>query len=475
MKVNLLNNFYPNSLLTRQKSNEKSENNFKYNNRYSNVSCDIVSFGNKSQIPAKALKSLQTQKEQLLQKYKLEPSTLSLSLFNLKELEGLQNGIEIFEGLSFQQIACLISNLNEIVIQRGCNNLCIHCYANAKTPHYMKMHNFADKIAFEDYENLINGFGEINNRLGFNAFNNARENSFALFHDSDCSTIYLRDKNGKIHDYADLAKMLHDVTGEKVLFDTSGWNIKDTKTQKRMEALVQKITNSDEYDFMQFNVSINPFHSLFNKSIELAENGNVEKSKKLREIYIDRIANAIFTFSPLLEKRDKYNRPMLDAIVRTLNVYSDPIAYSGSAFRETNYRIFENVCQLYEQDLESSCPKVIKNKRQLIINLDTVHKFLRDIDYGTYITNERLLSKIKDANSVEYGVTRGKMYNSVHAGKLFDSGILDINGDFYMFNFIETYPTDIVLNYSNKGKLTAPIEPNLRDGVITKRMIENLY
>ena len=45
-----------------------------------------------------------------------------------------------------------------------------------------------------------------------------------------------------------------------------------------------------------------------------------------------------------------------------------------------------------------------------------------------------------------------------------------------MTNYIESYPTDIVLNYKNKGKPTAHMAPNLRrDKVITKDLIKNYY
>lgn len=474
MKINLLNYFYSNKPLTLQKTDGKSENNFKYNAKYFSIQSDTVSFGNKSKIPAKALKSLQEQKERLLQKYK--PEFLSLLEFDLKELEGLQNGIEIFEGLNFRQIAYLIRNLNEVVVQRGCSNGCIHCYAEAQTPHYMKTHKFLNEIDFEDYQNLINGFGELNNRLGFNAFQHYNHSPLVLFHDTDCSTIFLKDKNGKVYDYADLAKMLHDVTGKQIVFDTTGWTIKDTKTQKRMEDLVQKVVNSDEYNFMEFYVSINPFHSLYNKSIELTQEGKFEKAKKLKEIYNNRIANAIFTFSPLLEKRNTaYNLPMLSGIVRSLNVYSEPIAYSGSALRENNYSIFKKICDLYDQDLDSGCKKVITDKRQLIRYIDAVYSFLRDRDYRTFITNKKLLSKINDQNSLELQVTQSSLHNSAKIGKSFHSGITDLNGKFYMFNFAETYPTDIALKYKNAGKTTAPIAPNLRDEVITNRLIASLY
>ena len=44
---------------------------------------------------------------------------------------------------------------------------------------------------------------------------NYLSNKLLLFHDGDCANIYLKDKDGNMHDYADLAKALHSKGEEK--------------------------------------------------------------------------------------------------------------------------------------------------------------------------------------------------------------------------------------------------------------------
>lgn len=206
-----------------------------------------------------------------------------LNAQDIKHLEGIQKGIKVFENLTMQQINFLARSLSEIALQRGCNNMCSHCYAEAMPPSYQKAENKINKIDFEDFENLCNGFKELNKRLGFNIIESYPENYITLFHDSDASMIFLQDKQGKTYDYLDLAKMLNDVADKLIIFDTTGWNLQDKKTQKRMEKLVKKAINTDEYDFVIFNISANPFHSIYNKSVQLHLENNKKKNKSFEK------------------------------------------------------------------------------------------------------------------------------------------------------------------------------------------------
>ncbi len=474
MKINFNNVELYNRSLNYNRYNN-SQNTLKYDTKYLSLPKDTVSFQKSSEIPPSAIKYLKQRRKELGESYN------NLESYDWKKLEGLQNGIEIFEGLNFPQVAYLITRLDEIALLRGCNNGCIHCYADAKTPFYMKSNHFADKIDFEDYKNLIDGFKEINERLDFNAFNDgSKYQSASLFHDADSSMIYLQDENNKkTYDYADLAKMLYDVTGREILFDTAGWNLNDKNTQKRMEDLVQKIANSNEYDFMQFYTSINPFQKIYNKSVESAEKGDIETAKKLREIYTDRMANVIFTFSPLIDKKNTIaDYDMLDMLIRALSYFGTDLSpklkgYCGNKFSNVCNEIVEKVEKLYTQDLMSDCPKVIKDENQKERYLNKIQDLATDIRCRIGLTNKKLLSKFDKNDSYELeDMFPKRMYDFGWRGINFRKGIIDVNGKFYVTNENETYPTDIVLNYKNKGKNTAPFEPNLRDDIITKEMIE---
>ncbi|MBQ1611842.1 MAG: hypothetical protein II085_00025 [Alphaproteobacteria bacterium] len=279
--------------------------------------------------------------------------------------------------------------------------------------------------------------------------------------------------------YADLAKMLYDVTERKILFDTAGWNLNDKNTQKRMEDLVQKVVSTNDYDFIKFYISVNPFHSIYNKSVELFEQKDYENAKRLREIYTDRMANVIFTFSPLIGKTNSADKtPQLEFLFRALFNETELEGYQRWNLEMLRNEIYDKLEKLYLDDLKSGNPKVVKSEEQLKEYQDYFDEnFLyKHIDLVN-ICNEKLINKLKlnDVSAGEQEIAEKYTFKSANVGKDFQYGKIDLNGKFYMTNYIETYPTDIVLNYENKEKQTAPIKPNLReDEVITKEMIEKI-
>ncbi len=364
-----------------------------------------------------------------------------------------------------QQINFLAKNLSEIALQRGCNNMCSHCYAEAMPPSYQRSENKINKIDFEDFENLCNGFKELNQRLGFNILKTDDDDYFTLFHDSDSSMIFLQDKQGKTHDYLDLAKMINDVTDKIVLFDTAGWNLQDKKTQQRMEELVEKTTSTDKYDFVEFNISAPPFHSLYSRSVRHHLENNIEKEKKFRELYTNRMANVIFTLSPLIEKDN------LHFISRALpNDLENVKGYKEDDLKNLYGEIFKKVELLYEQDLASGNKKVIKTKEQINEYLQKIKSEFDNVNTEPGI-NGRLSRIVTNPKAEVCRKTRSNQFNNPKiAAKNFDYGILDINGKFYSTNFYETYKTDIQLNYNNKNKKTAAISPELRKKQMTQEM-----
>ena len=428
----------------------------------------------KADIPYDVFASLERQRAALkLSRWRDEDK--QLENYKLDELEGIQKGT-IFEHLTLPQIKRLVSDLSCIIVQRGCNNGCIYCFREAKTQYYMKSHNLANKIDFEDYENLINGFKELNERFGFNIFGPSwalknNDKSHDLFLDSDCSQIYL-EKDGKIYDYADLAKMLNDVTDCTVLFDTAGWSVNDKITQQRMDDLVRKVINNKDFDFINYNISINPFHGIYNKAVENKQNGKLTNYQKLKEIYTDRMANAIFTFSPIIDINDYFNEPRLKLIIRALDNSSKLADYTESEVRNLYYDILKKLEVLYDKDLNSDSPKVIKNVAQKEKYLKYLKEYINPIDYGEegvdtkiVLTNERLLKKFsKRDRKKQYGYTAEKLKSTIDEMRI---GILDVNGDFYLSNDAKTYRTNIYVNSKNRGKPTAPMKPNLMSEIIT--------
>ena len=389
-----------------------------------------------------------------------------INLYDINKLEGIQKDIDVLKGLSMEQIKFIAQHSTEFVLQRGCNNMCAHCYAKAMPPTYQKEPDKINKIDFEDFEKLYYGFKELNKRLGFSIFKSSKNEYNTLFHDADSSMIFLQDKNGKVYDYLDLGKMVNELTGKTVLFDTAGWNIQDKKTQKRMEDLVKKAVNSDEYDFMEFNISANPFHALNHKSIQYLKDGNYEKYAKLRDIYTTRMANVLFTFTPLIEKEK------LNLIARALpNETRQAKGYREDDLLKLYNEILFKLRKFYEQDIHSGEHKVIKDYEQIEKIFDYLNKNIQDVSISMGI-NGRLADIVTDSKIRPYKATKERTYADPYkAAKTFYEGIIDINGKLYITNWYENYPTDIQLNYKNKDKKTAPIHPSLNEQKITLDML----
>ena len=194
--------------------------------------------------------------------------TLDLYMFDLNKLDGIQEGIKVLDGLNMKEIAFVADTIAEIPVNRGCRNICAHCYANAKAP-IKETANTINKMTWNDFTSLTDGFEELNKRVGFSIFSQ-KSNKHAMiipFHDADCSSIVLKDNDGKEHDFIDIAERFEKVFNLPILFDTAGWNIQDVKAQKRMEKYVEYYSKPENFKKLEgFNLSVNPFHAMYAKS-----------------------------------------------------------------------------------------------------------------------------------------------------------------------------------------------------------------
>lgn len=385
------------------------------------------------------LKYIQQSKIRLYNKHL---SVENIHNYSAKKLEGIQQGIPLFENLSMAQIMQIIKDNMEFVIKRGCSNMCTHCYAKAMPAEHYKNNNQITTISFDDFETLCNGFEELSKRLNFKILGSERE-YVTLFHDADSSSIYLQDKLGNTYDYLDLATKINKLTNSFVLFDTSGWNIQDKKTQQRMDALVQKAKNSEKYKFIEFNISINPFSPFYYKSMKYKAEGNKEKEEKLRNIYTERMANVIFTLSPLLGK----NR--IDFIQRAFKDDYIPMQeYQVKDLKKLINEILQKLKRMYIDDYNSN-QKIISSMQQAYEYIDIIKKKSGYISTNIGLTG-RLLDNFKDKITAKKH--RMKSDNSL-------ASIIDINGKVYFTDFLTTKRSDIQLNFENKNAVTPPIFP----------------
>lgn len=404
-------------------------------------------------------------KRQLVLKNKHTPKKYwTLNDFNMKKLEGIQSGLKVLGNLTMTQIKSITERALAIILRRGCNNMCAHCYADARPESFYKKENSISEINIEDFKNFCDDIVGLNNKLGFNIFNKKNKYDYqTLFLDADSSMIQAKDKDGKEYDYLDLSKMLHDSCNKEVLFDTAGWNIQDKKTQNRIDKLVQKFNdNYDKYKFIHFNLSFNPFHSLHYTSIQRKKEGKYDIAEKLDDIYATRMANTINTLLPIF-----LNHPDNFSI----------ISRSFENFENKNTEGFQQIdlAELYDKTLDK-----LKNifyekfideysEKELDKEFENIKQYFRknSMQTATRIGITGRLAKRFDYKNFrktldeEFPDASDKVISNN-----MPAGLIDLNGKFYITNYLETFPTNIQLNYTNKDKLTAPINPNLHDHTV---------
>lgn len=402
---------------------------------------------------------------------------------DLDKLNGIQNGIKIFEGMNAKEIAFICDNLNEIAIYRGCSGYCGHCYANAVSQ-IKEDNKHINKMSFEDYKMLTNGFKTLRQRLGFNPYNSSYYYDMALFRDADCMEIELKDKKGNTYDFIDLANMANDAFKKKILFDTRGWSKSNKKMQERAEKFVKYYSNPKNADKLsQINISINPFNWLNMQAVKALNKNDLEKAQLNINAYTSRMANVLFTFTPLLKNKK------FDIIVRA---FSDDLdadfaeGYNASYIRNLNYIILQKLARLYKQDLNGE-QKVIKSEQELIKNINKFY-FLLTTEIETNLTlSGRIRDLIPPNHPNQYNLIR-EQQNEIIDDYIFNineelfnndnfTKTINANGQIYITNPIITIPTDLRLNLENKDKLTqkfAPDEyPTLSRKIINKAVIDD--
>lgn len=409
-------------------------------------------------------------------------SATNVYIMDLNKLDGIQEGLKVFDGLNFKEIAFISQSLVSIAVNRGCSNLCSYCYAKAMPPK-KESSNYINKMSWDDFTALTDGFEELNNRLGFYISapgeRSVFRDYFTAFHDADCMELVLKDNDNKEHDFIDISKKIYNSTGILPVFDTSGWTPKFQTMQQRAEKFADYYSNCDNIKKMiSFNVSINPFHILNTKSVLERKAGNIERANKFQDLYIERMANTFFTFTPLLKKG------YLNIIYRAVSNYDENSEFDGFRFSDLeclSEKILSKLKEMYVDDFNGK-QKYITNKKQ--IN-DYIHnlKHMMDRNGQRFLLSGRGIETF-GKNNPYYDFTRNKIIKDNQVIEECESpedlleenisGIIDANGDYYITTFLSTYPTELKLNFANKDKQTAPIDPSLQENlVITKKVINN--
>ena len=399
---------------------------------------------------------------------------------DLAKLEGIQEGIKVFEGLSLKEIALMLTTMSEVATVRGCRNNCAHCYADAKPP-IKETEEQINKMSWEDFKTLTGGIKELNRRLGFKISGEkiiTEDRYLVPFHDSDGTDVILKDKHGKEHDFIEIAEELYDAMGIELVFDTSGWNLSDKKAQQRAEKYVEYYSsNSNNMEpILEMNISLNPFHSLYKTSVDLREKGEDEKSQKLRDLYTTRMANAFYTFTPFF-KNAKFS--ILKTSVRDGEKFKD---FNVNSINELFDEILIKLRRMYKNDLETE-QKYVSSKKEI----ESILKILKN-KYKMQPTRTITYTEKAQKSFGATGVTAfdhfGVLNTDINEHEYFEHideyrfnyvGVIDANGNYYFTNYEHSIPTELSLNLSSKGKTTAPIRPYLSNVVLTKEKINDLW
>lgn len=419
----------------------------------------------------------------------------NLDDYNLDKLEGIQNGIKIFDGLNMKEIAFMLQDLHGIAVKRGCSNQCLHCYAGAK-PAGKDQGDYITRMPYETFCELTDGIKKLKQRLGIDVISHHGEDYTDIYYDADCMEISLFDKNGAEHDYTDLIDRFYNATGKQSVFDTAGWNPKSKKMQERAEKYVKYMLDLDnQKKFHQINLSLSPFNAIYARAIALGFNPDnysplipiedlgkpISKGEKLYRIYINRMANVLYTFTPLLDEKNFsiISRPVKNDEKNMQN-------FTEKDYEKIKEHILERLYFRYLTDLKTD-RKLVSSKEQILVFISKYGSLMDKIDTklipsGRFkelylernpeITPEEFDKKYKYVGEFNDCYETLKQTKNLKDLKIRYLKIIDANGKLYLYDTLRFIATDIKLNITTQNNTTPPLSPDVvKDFKVTKDII----
>ena len=351
----------------------------------------------------------------------------------VRQFDGAQKGIKIFEGLDILQTAIAMRNIHAIPLMRGCRNACSHCFLDAQVP-IRNTDKHINSIFWEDLLSFTSGIKEFKANLGKDAvYFFMGQRKMYLFWDSEVIPAKIPDLKGGFHGAAEASEKIYDALKIPFLVDTSGWPIQDKWSQTQAQELARYFKEHPEALSEQINVSLNPFGTLMEKSFTLQNKGEFAKSRILRKKYIDRMVNVFAT--------------LLKSPVSIITRAEGTDDYAASSQKKLNLQILERLEKsLTPQELAGPNFELLKNHIE-ILNPNTISMLG---ERGSKFFNpDNVARKKAFLNNV---MPRLDCFdNLAEANKLFD-----LNGRVYAATEHKQIYTDIQLNYINRDKLTSP-------------------
>ena len=370
----------------------------------------------------------------------LKEAKYPLTKLNLSQLEGIQSNIPLFHGVKLEDVSFITKRFETLNLFRGCNVGCSHCLKNA-TPHENKT------ILYEDLTRFLDGFKQLNERLGFNVLNGNKY--LNIIDDSNPSDIPIIGLSGK-HSVIDAIGQIFEKLNLPILFVTSGWN-KNSKYAQTTSTKLAQMAQKTPQMFESIDISINPFTGIMEKSRQFLKNGNKENADFFRNLYTSQMANTITTFFKLFES-GKSN-----------------IIYRHAPNIEGNELVNENATRKLYEDIYAKVKNLVGSAIEQVPELvpETLTRFDkshlieasgRGRRFFTQTTNYEEQQKLIDEALKWESMTPQQQYETL---KDFALKCIDIDGKVYatmpatevksISAPIElTVPTKIRLNYQNK-------------------------
>lgn len=390
-------------------------------------------------------------------------------------LEGIQYNIKAFKNLTIKEIQYLSENLHVIAVKRGCKNMCAHCYANAKPSNR--------QMSYEDFHTITDGFKTLRKRMhGLDIY--AENTSVAqevpiyrtteLFYDADCMDIILKDKKGKEYDFIELAEELYDSLGRKTVFDTSGWYRNNPKYQQRAEKYAQHFSDDKNLEKLEaFNVSFNVFNASYIASLKAAKANDLPKAKRLRERFVNNMANTLFTFTPVA------HNPKFQVLVRAFH-HEDKMS---NGFNDLNMmQLIEETLtalnNLYKQDLYGE-QKYVKTPQDYEKYMELYTQKLCTIDTALnssgrmqkFIQEHNIKTNRLQDHSKTTPVIIDSLKDNARLSKILMQRLIDTDGKIYHMDYARFFPTELQLNIEGKNTPAPKLANLIEDFVITKKNI----
>lgn len=363
-----------------------------------------------------------------------------LSQINPNCLEGIQKDIPIFNSVTMEDIAFITKRFETLNLFRGCSSGCSHCLKDAKP-----IKN--GTILFEDLKNFLNGFKTLNERLGFNVFQGNKY--LSIIDDSNPFDIPIRGET-RLHSVNEAVKMIYEKIKLPTIFVTSGWNRGSKYSQKTTEEFAKMVEKNPEM-IESVEVSINPFDGLMEKSRKALNSENADKAEFFRNIYTDRIANALNVFLKLFETG------------KARVIYRHAPDFPGNELvgEHATAQLYSEIYSKLKQMTGSLLENIQALKPENLTNFDKSHLIESSGRGRRFFPNQHNLKEQEEL--IEEVLYRDSMSPQERHKELLDCSVkcIDINGKVYAtmpatkVDYISapielTFPTDIKLNYKNK-------------------------